>query len=54
MFGELAAEVVAEGLAPSNDIKLKRLLEKDIILGKRTLGDFGEPFGFDQSLNKSQ
>ena len=54
MFGELATEVVAEGLALSNDIKLKWLLEKDRILGKRTLGDFCEPFGFDQSVNKSQ
>ena len=55
MFGELAAEVVAEGLALSNDIKPKWLLEKDRILEKkRTLVDFFEQFGFDQSFIKSQ
>ena len=33
-YGELAAEVVAEGLALCNDIKLKWQLEKEKILGK--------------------
>ena len=33
-YGELAAKVVAEGLALCNDIKIKKQLEKDHLIGK--------------------
>ena len=46
-YGELGAEVVSEGLALCNDLKLKKQLKKDKTLGKMTLGDFCEQFGFD-------
>ncbi|KAH9686392.1 THO complex subunit 1 [Citrus sinensis] len=44
IYGELAAEVVAEGLNLCSDFKLKRQLEKQNVTVKQALGDFCQQF----------
>lgn len=46
IYGELAAEVVAEGLNLCSDFKLKRQLEKQNA-GKQALGDFCQQFSYE-------
>lgn len=47
IYGELAAEVVAEGLNLCSDFKLKRQLEKQNVTGKQALGDFCQQFSYE-------
>lgn len=47
IYGELAAEVVAEGLNLCSDFKLKRQLEKQNVTVKQALGDFCQQFSYE-------
>ncbi|KAH9686390.1 THO complex subunit 1 [Citrus sinensis] len=53
IYGELAAEVVAEGLNLCSDFKLKRQLEKQNVTVKQALGDFCQQFRSDSDGSKS-
>lgn len=46
-YGELASEVVLEGINLCNDINLKRQLKKQKLTNKQALGDFCHQFGYE-------
>ncbi|XP_012076106.2 uncharacterized protein LOC105637285 [Jatropha curcas] len=53
-YGELASEIVTEGLALCNEIKIHRQMKKDKLTGKRMLGDFCEQFGYEPLWKSSK
>lgn len=52
-YGELATELVAEGLALYNDLKLKFQLYKERAQNKTALGHFWQQFGYENILKDS-
>lgn len=52
-YGELTIEVVVEGLALCNDLKLKHQMDKERVQNKRAIGDFCEQFGYSDILKDS-
>ncbi|CAN1183322.1 hypothetical protein LINPERPRIM_LOCUS42807 [Linum perenne] len=50
-YGELASEVVAEGINLCNELKLHKQAKMDKMSGKRALGDFCEQIGYPSNIS---
>lgn len=47
-YGDISAEIVAEGINLCNDIKLHKQMQRDKLMGKKVIGDFCEQIGLEQ------